>query len=81
MHSFKHTFTDGGITGRKQVSKIIKHMPTEKDAQDSFLDRYNALHVQERNFTVRESSNKTFYFHLIELRLDVASRNGIIKSS
>lgn len=56
-------------------------MPTEKDAQDSFLDRYNALHVQERNFTVRESSNKTFYFHLIELRLDVASRNGIIKSS
>lgn len=81
MHSYKHTFTDGGITGRTQVSKSIKPMPTEKDAQDIFLDRYNALHVQRRNFTVSESSSKALYFHLIELGLDVASRNRIIKRS
>jgi len=57
------------------------HVPTEEDAQDIFLDRCIALHVQQRNFTVSESSSKSLYFHLIELRLDVASRNRIVKSS
>jgi hypothetical protein len=59
--------------------KIITHTPAGKDAQDSFLDRYNAFHVQQRNFTISEFSSKALYFHLIELRLDVASRNRIIK--
>lgn len=81
--AFLQTYFHTWRNHRTQVSKIITHtrIPTGKDAQHSFLDRYSAFHVQQRNFNISESSSKALYFNLIELRLDVASRNRIIKRS
>ena len=79
LFSFERAVTEGGVTGITQVSKIFTHNPTGRNAQDSFLDRYNAFTVQQRNIIISKSFTKVIYFHLIELRLDVPSCYRTIK--